>query len=41
MVYGRLVVAEAFAGLHPILVTPWGYLVGLRVSFCVSAPGIG
>ena len=29
VVYGRFVVADAFSQLHPSLVTPWPYLVGL------------
>jgi putative ABC transport system permease protein len=29
VVYGRLVVGEAFAAIHPALVVPWTWLVGL------------
>jgi putative ABC transport system permease protein len=29
LLYGRLVVAEAFSQLHPTLVTPWSWLAGL------------
>ncbi|MFG2041789.1 ABC transporter permease [Dactylosporangium sp. NPDC048998] len=37
LVYGRLVVAQAFAGLRPVIVVPWGWLVLLVAATAVAA----
>jgi putative ABC transport system permease protein len=35
--YGRMVVAKAFSQIHPTLVTPWSWLVGLVVLAAFAA----